>query len=173
MSLRHDESSDTVNELQDSGMLEVRRRGASRSRSRAGTARGSGKRAAGVAFMSLGMLLWKVADFERLKGGDGRVILRDPGSKISAASATGAGASTSSTSGRVAPWQPTWQHPIPLGDVKTTWVAITNSADGTEVPGHNDDEPIDFKQLVGRISAWCCTTLYLTSRLPQIWKNVS
>ena len=24
----------------------------------------------------------------------------------------------------------------------------------------------------GRISAWTCTTLYLTSRLPQIWKNV-
>lgn len=27
--------------------------------------------------------------------------------------------------------------------------------------------------IIGRISAWVCTTLYLTSRLPQIWKNVS
>ena len=26
--------------------------------------------------------------------------------------------------------------------------------------------------IIGRISAWVCTTLYLTSRLPQIWKNV-
>lgn len=26
--------------------------------------------------------------------------------------------------------------------------------------------------IIGRISAWTCTTLYLTSRLPQIWKNV-
>jgi hypothetical protein len=29
------------------------------------------------------------------------------------------------------------------------------------------------EQILGRISAWTCTTLYLTSRLPQIWKNVS
>ena len=29
------------------------------------------------------------------------------------------------------------------------------------------------RRVVGRISAWTCTTLYLTSRLPQIWKNVS
>ncbi|KAG6917950.1 hypothetical protein DXG01_017134 [Tephrocybe rancida] len=29
------------------------------------------------------------------------------------------------------------------------------------------------EQVIGRIFAWSCTTLYLTSRLPQIWKNVS
>lgn len=29
------------------------------------------------------------------------------------------------------------------------------------------------KHTIGRISAWMCTVLYLTSRLPQIWKNVS
>lgn len=28
-------------------------------------------------------------------------------------------------------------------------------------------------RVLGRIFAWLCTTLYLTSRLPQIWKNVS
>jgi len=27
------------------------------------------------------------------------------------------------------------------------------------------------EQVIGRVSAWTCTTLYLTSRLPQIWKN--
>ncbi|KAF8509743.1 PQ loop repeat-domain-containing protein [Gautieria morchelliformis] len=27
------------------------------------------------------------------------------------------------------------------------------------------------QRLIGRVSAWTCTTLYLTSRLPQIWKN--
>ncbi|KAG8840080.1 hypothetical protein FRC20_005804 [Serendipita sp. 405] len=31
--------------------------------------------------------------------------------------------------------------------------------------------PEQKRRLVGRISAWACTTLYLTSRLPQIWKN--
>ena len=28
------------------------------------------------------------------------------------------------------------------------------------------------QRVIGRIFAWLCTTLYLTSRLPQIWKNV-
>jgi len=27
------------------------------------------------------------------------------------------------------------------------------------------------ERVIGRIFAWLCTTLYLTSRLPQIWKN--
>jgi uncharacterized protein with PQ loop repeat len=34
--------------------------------------------------------------------------------------------------------------------------------------------PVDgppLERVIGRISAWACTTLYLTSRLPQIWKN--
>jgi len=29
-----------------------------------------------------------------------------------------------------------------------------------------------LERVIGRISAWSCATLYLTSRLPQIWKNV-
>ena len=37
-------------------------------------------------------------------------------------------------------------------------------------PPHQDP---DFERVLGRIFAWLCTTLYLTSRLPQIWKNVS
>lgn len=35
------------------------------------------------------------------------------------------------------------------------------------------DEDTSYERVVGRIFAWLCTTLYLTSRLPQIWKNVS
>lgn len=35
------------------------------------------------------------------------------------------------------------------------------------------DEDASYERVVGRIFAWLCTTLYLTSRLPQIWKNVS
>lgn len=31
--------------------------------------------------------------------------------------------------------------------------------------------PLKLSQLVGRISAWLCTLLYMTSRLPQIWTN--
>lgn len=35
------------------------------------------------------------------------------------------------------------------------------------------DEDTSYERIVGRTFAWLCTTLYLTSRLPQIWKNVS
>ncbi|KAI0636967.1 PQ loop repeat-domain-containing protein [Trametes polyzona] len=33
------------------------------------------------------------------------------------------------------------------------------------------EPPPTVEHIIGRISAWICTTLYLTSRLPQIWKN--
>ncbi|QRW27455.1 PQ-loop repeat-containing protein 1 [Rhizoctonia solani] len=41
------------------------------------------------------------------------------------------------------------------------------------VPPPSDDEPdrTSWTWVIGRISAWTCTTLYLTSRMPQIWKN--
>jgi hypothetical protein len=32
--------------------------------------------------------------------------------------------------------------------------------------------PVNMERLIGRLAAWTCTALYLTSRLPQIWKNV-
>ncbi|KAG9093758.1 hypothetical protein FS749_013804, partial [Ceratobasidium sp. UAMH 11750] len=41
------------------------------------------------------------------------------------------------------------------------------------VPPPAGDEPdrTSWTWVIGRISAWACTTLYLTSRMPQIWKN--
>jgi len=45
-------------------------------------------------------------------------------------------------------------------------------ADNTD---HQDSPPPrkspSLERIIGRMSAWACTTLYLTSRLPQIWKN--
>jgi hypothetical protein len=42
--------------------------------------------------------------------------------------------------------------------------------------GDEDDEPLphgpDWERIIGRASAWVCTTAYLTSRLPQLWQNV-
>lgn len=40
-------------------------------------------------------------------------------------------------------------------------------------PHEDPHEDPSSEQVLGRIFAWLCTTLYLTSRLPQIWKNVS
>lgn len=34
-----------------------------------------------------------------------------------------------------------------------------------------EPQPIDYKRLIGRVSAWICVVFYLTSRMPQIWKN--
>uniref|UniRef100_V5EQY3 Uncharacterized protein n=2 Tax=Kalmanozyma brasiliensis (strain GHG001) TaxID=1365824 RepID=V5EQY3_KALBG len=33
------------------------------------------------------------------------------------------------------------------------------------------DEATSWNRLVGRISAWLCALLYITSRIPQIWEN--
>lgn len=41
-------------------------------------------------------------------------------------------------------------------------------ASQSEQPAHRPS----LERVIGRISAWTCATLYLTSRLPQIWKNV-
>lgn len=38
-------------------------------------------------------------------------------------------------------------------------------------PPEPPKDPIG-QRIIGRIFAWMCATLYLTSRLPQIWKNV-
>lgn len=53
----------------------------------------------------------------------------------------------------------------------------TNTYITTHIPRDNsqsfldDDHSSDTEKLIGRLAAWTCATLYLTSRLPQIWKN--
>jgi len=47
----------------------------------------------------------------------------------------------------------------------------TDNDNHPEHESHDPEEP-SSEQVIGRIFAWLCTTLYLTSRLPQIWKNV-
>lgn len=47
-----------------------------------------------------------------------------------------------------------------------------NHSDTHEQFGDSEINVPDTRLVIGRASAWTCTTLYLTSRLPQIWKNV-
>jgi hypothetical protein len=73
-----------------------------------------------------------------------------------------------------------------------TYINIVTSTDPTPIGRHSSSAPDQaqhlpgtdkgdkpptgsshYQRIVGRVSAWVCTTLYLTSRLPQIWKNVS
>ena len=55
-------------------------------------------------------------------------------------------------------------------DLKFVYDASSRRSDDDD---QDDSEGPGTDYIVGRISAWICTTLYLTSRLPQIWKNVS
>jgi hypothetical protein len=70
---------------------------------------------------------------------------------------------------------------IPLQSIPTTHVEdaftviqmdVTPSPTEPLPPQPPYEQP-SVQRIIGRISAWMCTTLYLTSRLPQIWKNVS
>ena len=60
------------------------------------------------------------------------------------------------------------------GPEGVSWVEIladtSDTGNGKPLPPR-ENPPIE--RIVGRMSAWTCTILYLTSRLPQIWKNVS
>ena len=51
------------------------------------------------------------------------------------------------------------------------WVEIPTDASKVGQQGSPREGP-SLERIIGRMSAWACTTLYLTSRLPQIWKNV-
>ncbi|KAG1782613.1 PQ loop repeat-domain-containing protein [Suillus placidus] len=52
--------------------------------------------------------------------------------------------------------------------VVTVELPLTLSQD--ELRSQSEDSP-STERIIGRIFAWLCTSLYLTSRLPQIWKN--
>lgn len=67
---------------------------------------------------------------------------------------------------------------VPVGIIPTTTVGVSrvqvaSSDDHPRREPHHDPIPADpsSERFLGRIFAWLCTTLYLTSRLPQIWKN--
>ncbi|KAK0196944.1 PQ loop repeat-domain-containing protein [Armillaria mellea] len=61
-----------------------------------------------------------------------------------------------------------------VSDVPTTFepVHATDVYVSTSEPSYHQTlfQPTN-ERVLGRIFAWLCTTLYLTSRLPQIWKN--
>lgn len=158
-----------------------RQRDKSRSLSLArGSSGRGGRRAAGVAFMSLGLLA---------RGWYGLAPASQAPIWGSQLSSTSASASTARSVGRVvAPQmvssvQP--RHPpihaasaigMESSHIAFVWIQGEEDHDHDDDHHHHDpspEPPQSFERQIGRISAWSCTTLYLTSRLPQIWKNVS
>jgi hypothetical protein len=132
--------------------------------------RGKGRRAAGVAFMSLSLLVH---------------FTHGPGHNTTGSARRSLGGGGA---GRIL-WSRQWhtptlypiRHPSPLvtfhhppNASTANNTTITDSYHTTHFPDDESDEgPPSLQRIVGRVSAWTCTTLYLTSRLPQIWKNVS
>ncbi|ODN83206.1 hypothetical protein L202_01393 [Cryptococcus amylolentus CBS 6039] len=118
--------------------------------------RGSGgrgsRRTAGITFMSLGLLIgW--GGFRPDAGSDvvaGGSVLSEPSVSLGV------------------------RHPFVVSPPQTPDVFLlefphNHTTDEPSIP--HPEVPFSFQRTVGRISAWSCTTLYLTSRLPQIWKN--
>lgn len=125
------------------------RRAKSRSLSLARNSSGrGGRRVAGVAFMSIGLVLRGWYSTTPTSTGLSR------GGQVLAPSY--------STS--------TYRHPPihPIFPTTIDYTYVTFEKSHPPIP----DEPPSYDRIIGRMSAWCCTTLYLTSRLPQIWKNV-
>jgi hypothetical protein len=180
--LREGEDMDILESLPPGDERERERPGIQRSKSRSlsvvrtQSGKGKGRRAAGVAFMSLGLMMRFGVGSAGLgmgKGsGEGRVIERQ------------SGIPSTSTSFPIRHPQPFLYllSPDTARDEPHLPYVTTVEQPGTELKTHEHDhdhdhpepppEPYSFKRLVGRTSAWACTTLYLTSRLPQIWKNV-
>jgi solute carrier family 66 (lysosomal lysine-arginine transporter), member 1 len=61
----------------------------------------------------------------------------------------------------------------PPADYSTPLMFHTTYAKNTAPEKHHNENEALRQRIIGRIFAWLCATLYLTSRLPQIWKNVS
>lgn len=148
------------------GVEGVERPGMGRSTSRSlsvvrtQSGKGKGRRAAGVAFMSLGLIARFGGIAPRIEGNSvGRVLGQTMETK---------------TIRHPNPFLYGPNMPFETTDNQYTTIEIPEGTHEAHEHGHEDPSPESpsFKRLFGRTSAWACTTLYLTSRLPQIWKNV-
>ncbi|OCF36512.1 hypothetical protein I316_01761 [Kwoniella heveanensis BCC8398] len=141
-------------------------------------ARGSGgrggRRAAGVAFMSLGLLVgWGEWNTPRTIGvshvaevAGGRVIPHPIGVETSRWSESAIRHPSLFSPPQTSPRFSDHSH------LETFLVPTEQEEDTPTAPRpHPIEEPPNLQRIIGRVSAWACTTLYLTSRLPQIWKN--
>ncbi len=59
---------------------------------------------------------------------------------------------------------------LPAFPLSANWGVTSEYHDRSVLDDHHESRNREY--IIGRVSAWACTTLYLTSRLPQIWKNV-
>ncbi|WWC69377.1 uncharacterized protein I206_103316 [Kwoniella pini CBS 10737] len=187
LSSSHQDENDTLDGLPSSGILglvlggngqgESQMRESKRSQSRSvSLARGSGgrggRRAAGVAFMSLGLLVgWGGL------GGKGAIkgrSLRNTGQVLVEADEVNSdwvlSTITKDEYDSKSSHLPFNNH-VDSAYPSSYITYITTDHPESPSPPHPPEEPPSIQRMIGRISAWACTNLYLASRLPQIWKN--
>ena len=116
------------------------------------------RRSATMVFMSAWTLFGLGTLGMRGYGGEGRAVIQ-PGRVLS-----------SSSSAPLSLLSPSATHE----NQPLTTVDLVFDIPPYEHVSENRSPAVDtsLERVIGRISAWTCTTLYLTSRLPQIWKNV-
>lgn len=151
----------------------VRSKSRSLSLARGSSGRGTGRRAAGVAFMGL----WCFLGINQF--GPGRLGLQG----LSRQSRTVGRVISREESALVGDWR-SWDASIREGGDQESTSAFTTIITAFETTDTTDPSqphqspkpppsPQSMQRMIGRVSAWTCTTLYLSSRLPQIWLNVS
>ncbi|KAL7006083.1 hypothetical protein EMMF5_004421 [Cystobasidiomycetes sp. EMM_F5] len=69
-------------------------------------------------------------------------------------------------------WTPSGQysHTAPI-DASATLYKRTVDLQSSPLPDIPQTPTVNIRRLIGRLSAWICVVFYLTSRMPQIWKN--
>ncbi|GAA5903783.1 PQ-loop repeat-containing protein [Sporobolomyces salmoneus] len=166
------------------------------SRASSSRSRPPGPNRTGIAFLSVGLLFTFGNQLQSTGGGES-LLKREGGEAWSTKLSTETVSSRQNPDNR---WNQL-RHPsffvdsssttttIPLLSKRSTFpldVSIIDSAPSprsssstnNDPPTPEDDEEEvprkegpDWERIIGRMSAWLCTTLYLTSRLPQIWRN--
>jgi hypothetical protein len=132
--------------------------------------RARGKRSAGIVFLGVGVGAL-FAFGARLNSN------KEVGGRRGSAVEMGEGRVLGIGRGYPLEYQETGRLLSDYADTHTSIVQIlyADIDDELPLPPHHPHQRTteEKRRIIGRISAWTCTTLYLTSRLPQIWKNVS
>ena len=130
--------------------------------------RASGRRSAGIVFLSVGVgALFAL--------GTHMDVRKEVGERRTSAMGKGKGEVLGVGQGYVVEDE---RNDADARSAPSVYISYTYlDAEPAPPPHHRYERPErtteEKRRMIGRIAAWTCTTLYLTSRLPQIWKNVS
>ncbi|KZV69470.1 PQ-loop-domain-containing protein [Peniophora sp. CONT] len=127
-------------------------------------------RASKVSASMVFMSAWALVSVGALVGG-GRAVQRDSGIRLSRGRVLADVKPVPLAEAHLVPIHPLVPVDAPPPE---TSAEVLVSFESPPLDGEFSEQMGDgssMERIIGRIFAWACTTLYLTSRLPQIWKN--